>query len=73
MRCNSGSLCAERGGACPDCILIPETSCIAVNQLLSRSVLRGGPRTREDALKTPIPGYLDIVADALKVVANEAK
>jgi hypothetical protein len=64
LRCNSGSLCAERGGACPDCILIPETSCIAMNQLLSRSVLRGGPRTREDALKTPIPGYLDIVANA---------
>jgi hypothetical protein len=72
LRCNSGSLCAERGGACPDCILIPETSCIAVNQLLSRSVLRGGPRTREDALKTPIPGYLDIVANASKE-ADEPK
>lgn len=65
LGCNSGSLCAERGGACPDCILIPETSCIASNQLLSRSVLRGGPRTREDIGKTRIPGYLDIVSAAL--------
>ena len=61
LACNSGSLCAERGGACPDCILIPETSCIAQNQLLSRSVLRGGPRTREDIGKDRILGYLDIV------------
>lgn len=65
LACNSGSLCAERGGACPDCILIPETSCIAQNQLLSRSVLRGGPRTREDAGKDRIRGYLDIVNECM--------
>lgn len=61
LACNSGSLCSERGGACPDCILIPETSCIAYNQLLSRSVLRGGRRPREDSGKDRIPGYLDVV------------
>jgi hypothetical protein len=61
LRCNSGSLCAERGGACPDCILIPETSCIAQNQLLSRSVLCGGPRPREDVGRDRILGYLDVV------------
>lgn len=61
LSCNSGSLCLQRGGACPDCILIPETSCIASNQLLSRSVLRGGPRPREDIGKNRIPGYLDVV------------
>ncbi len=61
LACNSGSLCSERGGACPDCILIPETSCIAQNQLLSRSVLRGGLRPREDMGKDRIPGYLDVV------------
>ena len=33
---------AARGGACPDCILIPETACIAQNQLLSRAVLAAG-------------------------------
>lgn len=61
LACNSGSLCSERGGACPDCILIPETSCIAQNQLLSRSVLRGGRRPREDIGRDRIPGYLDVV------------
>jgi hypothetical protein len=61
LSCNSGSLCLQRGGACPDCILIPETSCIAQNQLLSRSVLRGGPRPREDMGEDRIAGYLDVV------------
>lgn len=65
LGCNSGSLCAARGGACPDCLLIPETSCIASNQLLSRSVLRGGPRPREDMGDSRIRGYLEIVQDAL--------
>src|SRR5262249_32679650 len=27
LRCGSGALCDERGGACPDCILIPEVCC----------------------------------------------
>ena len=45
--------------------LIPETSCIAYNQLLSRSVLRGGRRPREDSGKDRIPGYLDVVQAAL--------
>ncbi|MBI4755033.1 MAG: hypothetical protein HY778_06340 [Betaproteobacteria bacterium] len=51
LTCNSGSLCdsnVQNPGACPDCILVPETSCIAMNQLLSRSVLRGGAAPRED-------------------------
>lgn len=41
LRCGSESVCSMRGGACPDCILIPETSCITRNELLSRSVLVG--------------------------------
>jgi len=65
LGCNSGSLCSSSGGACPDCILIPETSCIASNQLLSRSVLRGGPRPREDMGTTRITGYLEVVQQAL--------
>ena len=64
LSCNSGSLCLQRGGACPDCILIPETSCLASNHLLSRSVLRGGPRPREDVGKGRIRGYLDVVGAA---------
>lgn len=48
-QCGTGSLCTERGGACPDCLMVPETSCIASNKLLSRSVLRGiGGRPRFD-------------------------
>ena len=62
-RCNSGSLCDFGGGACPDCIMVPETSCIAQNRLLSRAVLRGGVAPREDTTHKDqrIPGYLEIV------------
>ncbi len=62
-RCNSGRLCDTAGGACPDCIMIPETSCIAQNQLLSRAVLKGGPPPREDATHKGkrIPGFLEVL------------
>lgn len=66
--CNSGSLCdsnPKNPGACPDCLLVPETSCIAMNQLLSRSVLKGGSAPREDGDHfNRIPGYLQIVNNA---------
>lgn len=68
LTCNSGSLCdanPKNPGACPDCILVPETSCIAMNQLLSRSVLRGGPAPREDGDHLErIPGFLQVVNNA---------
>lgn len=62
-RCNSGRLCDAAGGACPDCIMIPETSCLAQNQLLSRAVLKGGPPPREDATHKGqrIRGFLEMV------------
>ena len=62
-RCNSGSLCDLHGGACPDCIMVPETSCIAQNRLLSRSVLLGGNAPREDRTHKGqrIPGFLDLL------------
>ncbi|HCF6874133.1 TPA: hypothetical protein NII69_000432 [Pseudomonas aeruginosa] len=65
-RCNSGRLCDTAGGACPDCIMIPETSCIAQNQLLSRAVLKGGPPPREDATHKGqrIRGFLEVVNEA---------
>lgn len=65
-RCNSGSLCDFGGGACPDCIMVPETSCIAQNRLLSRAVLRGGVAPREDSTHKAqrINGYLEIVNGA---------
>lgn len=59
-QCGTGSLCTERGGACPDCVMMPETSCIAGNKLLSRSVLRSvGGRPRLDTRGATIRGYLD--------------
>lgn len=62
-RCNSGRLCDSAGGACPDCIMVPETSCVAQNQLLSRAVLRGGPAPREDLThqRKRIRGFLEFV------------
>ncbi len=62
-RCNSGALCDFNFGACPDCIMVPETSCIAQNQLLSRAVLRGGLAPREDLTHKGkrIRGFLETV------------
>jgi len=67
MMCGSGSLCDSSGGACPDCIMMPETSCVASNRLLSRAVLREGPAPREDNRGEGhrIPGYLDVAQAAL--------
>lgn len=61
-QCSSGSLCDERGGACPDCIMIPETSCLAGNNLASRAVLRGGPNPYDHSRsRMPrIQGYFEV-------------
>lgn len=57
--CGTGSLCTHRGGACPDCLMVPETSCVASNKLLSRSVLRSvGGRPRFDTRGGSISGYV---------------
>lgn len=65
-QCGTGSLCTHRGGSCPDCTMVPETSCIAGNKLLSRSVLRSiGGRPRFDTRQGAIEGYFDF-AQALK-------
>jgi hypothetical protein len=65
LRCGSESVCNHRGGACPDCILIPENACLTRNELLSRSVLigRGTPRWDQDG--TPLVGFYDVAAAAL--------
>lgn len=62
-RCNSGSLCDFHGGACPDCLMVPETSCVAGNQLLSRAVICGGVAPREDLPRAGkrIPGFIEVV------------
>lgn len=66
LRCGSESVCTHHGGACPDCILIPETACITRNELLSRSVLvgRGFPRWLETTDR--LVGYYDVAADGLR-------
>lgn len=60
-QCGTGSLCTHRGGACPDCLMVPETSCIAGNKLLSRTVLRsiGSRAGRIDTRPGTIRGYFD--------------
>jgi hypothetical protein len=63
LRCGSGTLCDYRGGACPACIMIPETSCIAGNQLLSRAALVGGAAPLWDTNQTPLRGFFEIVQD----------
>lgn len=65
LMCGSGTLCdtnPHKPGACPDCVMMPETSCLASNQLLSRAVLRGGPAPREDKdhQGQEITGFLNI-------------
>ena len=66
-QCGSGTLCTHRGGSCPDCLMIPETTCIAQNKLLSRSVLRNtGGRPRFDERTNLIfDGFLDMAQAAV--------
>jgi hypothetical protein len=61
LRCGSGTLCDQRGGACPACVMVPETCCIAGNQLLSRAVLAGGRAALWDTDQDPLRGYFEIV------------
>ncbi|MCW8916517.1 MAG: hypothetical protein OQK24_11790 [Magnetovibrio sp.] len=57
LRCGSGTLCDERGGACPGCIMIPEVGCIAGNNLLSRALLVGGKKMAWDSHEADLVGY----------------
>ncbi|RWK27515.1 hypothetical protein [Mesorhizobium sp.] len=63
LRCGSGTLCDHRGGACPACVMVPETSCIAGNQLLSRAALVGGRAPLWDMDQSQLQGYFEIVHD----------
>ena len=62
LRCGSGTLCDHRGGACPACVMVPETSCVANNQLLSRATLVGGRAPLWDQNQTRLTGYYEVVA-----------
>jgi len=63
LGCGSGSLCLSRGGACPDCLLIPEVSCLTQNRLLSRTVLIGKDHPRKYGFNKPIAGFLDVAKE----------
>lgn len=63
LECGSGSLCLERGGACPDCLLIPEVSCLTQNYLLSRTLLVGKGSPKKYGFLNTIKGYLDVACD----------
>ncbi|GAB1268963.1 hypothetical protein NBRC116493_22160 [Aurantivibrio infirmus] len=63
LECGSGSLCLERGGACPDCLLIPEVSCLTQNYLLSRTLLIGKGSPKKYGFSNTIKGFLDFARD----------
>ena len=60
LRCGSGSLCDHRGGACPACVMVPEVSCVAGNNILSRAILGGGPAMAWDTNSDQIKGYFEL-------------
>jgi hypothetical protein len=60
LKCDGGSLCDQRGGACPACIMAPDVACLAGNNLLSRASLNGGAPPGWDADRTPLTGYFRI-------------
>jgi hypothetical protein len=65
LGCNVGSLCAEQGGACPDCMMIPEVVCVAGNRYLSRSLLTGeGQPNFAEYGNNAIQGYLEMKRDS---------
>jgi hypothetical protein len=57
LKCDGGSLCDQRGGACPACLMAPEVACVASNNLLCRAALNGGTPPGWDANRTPLIGY----------------
>lgn len=61
LQCGSGTLCEQRGGACPGCIMVPEVVCLAWNDLLSRSALAGGNKPHWDSSSNiRLTGFLEV-------------
>ena len=58
LGCNLGNLCMTKGGACPDCIMIPEVICLTANKYLSRSTLIGRGRPDFIVGEQRITGFL---------------
>lgn len=63
LGCNLGNLCMTKGGACPDCIMIPEVICLTANKYLSRSTLIGRGRPDFIVEEEQIRGYLQFALD----------
>lgn len=63
LGCNLGNLCMTKGGACPDCIMIPEVICLTANKYLSRSTLIGRGRPDFIVGEEQIRGYLQFALD----------
>ena len=66
LKCDGGSLCDQRGGACPACIMAPEVTCVAGNNLLSRASLNGGAPPSWDLDCTPLVGYFRLATRAAR-------
>jgi hypothetical protein len=63
LGCNLGNLCMTKGGACPDCIMIPEVICLTANKYLSRSTLIGRGRPDFIVGEDRISGYLQLALE----------
>lgn len=63
LGCNLGSLCMAKGGACPDCIMIPEVNCLTANKYLSRSTLIGRGRPSFVLGEERLKGYLQFAVE----------
>jgi len=68
LKCDGGSLCDQRGGACPACIMAPEVACIAGNNLLSRAALGGGVPPGWDADRTALAGFFRLGSDRAMIL-----
>ncbi len=60
LRCGAETVCMMRGGACPDCVMIPENACLTRNELLSRSVLIGRGLPKWDMDRHDLVGFYSV-------------
>jgi hypothetical protein len=68
LGCNLGNLCMTKGGACPDCLMIPEVICLTANKYLSRSTLIGRGRPDFIVGEERIKGYLQYAFENAQTV-----
>jgi hypothetical protein len=66
LGCNLGNLCMTKGGACPDCVMIPEVICLTANKYLSRSTLLGRGRPGFMSGEERLTGYLQMALENVR-------